>query len=244
MFGRVPRLPIDVMFKQVLRDPVVVDHGSYVKTLMSHLHEAASIAQKHTVKEQRKQAKGYNKRVKGSYLNIGNRVLLANKGERGKKKLADKWEGTVYTVKDRNSQTHIYKLEDDKGRTKVVHRNLILDISFLPVGSPENSQCSGTLSSIGSEIESRTEDNIDSLELDDSEDRTSAWVLSGSGGTECQESSLDGESQSSQDQLSQNAEEFRCGRRTDEDRESPDNFRDEQPPFTPSVQTYRHFPSP
>ncbi|KAJ8341924.1 hypothetical protein SKAU_G00342150 [Synaphobranchus kaupii] len=220
MFGRVPRLPIDVMFKQVLRDPVVVDHGSYVKTLMSHLHEAASIAQKHTVKEQRKQAKGYNKRVKGSYLNIGNRVLLANKGERGKKKLADKWEGTVYTVKDRNSQTHIYKLEDDRGRTKVVHRNLILDISFLPVGSPKNSQCSGTLSSIGSEIESRTEDNIDSLELDDSEDRTSAWVLSGSGGTECQESSLDGESQSSQDQLSQNAEEFRCGRRTDEDRES------------------------
>ncbi|KAI5620950.1 hypothetical protein C0J50_19553 [Silurus asotus] len=31
MFGRVPRLPVDVMFRQVLRDPVVVDHGTYLK---------------------------------------------------------------------------------------------------------------------------------------------------------------------------------------------------------------------
>ncbi|KAJ0001787.1 hypothetical protein NQD34_001583 [Periophthalmus magnuspinnatus] len=52
MFGRIPRLPVDVMFKQVLNDPVVVDHKSYVKTLMSHLHEAAWIAQKHSIKEQ------------------------------------------------------------------------------------------------------------------------------------------------------------------------------------------------
>ena len=133
MFGRVPRLPVDVMFKQVLHDPVVVDYGSYVKSLMSHLHETAGIAQRHAIKEQDKQARGYNRRVKGTYLNVGDQVLLANKGERGKKKLADKWEPTVYTVKDSKPQTHIYKLGDDKGNAKVVHRNLILDISFLPV---------------------------------------------------------------------------------------------------------------
>ena len=31
---------MDVMFKQVLHDPVVVDHKSYMKTLTSYLHEA------------------------------------------------------------------------------------------------------------------------------------------------------------------------------------------------------------
>ncbi len=45
MFGRVPRLPVDIMFSQVLHDPVVVDHSTYLKSLMSYLHEAAEIAQ-------------------------------------------------------------------------------------------------------------------------------------------------------------------------------------------------------
>lgn len=51
-------------------------------------------------------------------------MLLANKGERGKKKLADKWEPVVYTVVDKNPQTHIYKISDATGQCKVVHRNL------------------------------------------------------------------------------------------------------------------------
>ncbi|KAI3375460.1 hypothetical protein L3Q82_003790 [Scortum barcoo] len=132
MFGRNPRLPVDVMFRQVLHDPVVVDYETYAKTLISHLNEAARIAQQHAIKEQDKQAKNYNRKVKGTYLNIGDRVLIANKGERGRRKLADKWNAKVYTVKDRNLQTHTYKLEDSEGHTKIVHRNLVLDISFLP----------------------------------------------------------------------------------------------------------------
>lgn len=136
MFGRIPRLPVDIMFGQVLRDSVIVAHGSYVKTLMSYLHEAVSIAQKHAALEQGKQARGYNKRIKGTCLNVGDRVLITNKKERGKRKLAHKWDPNVYTVKDRNVQINIYKLIDDDGNLRVVHRNLILDISFLPVESP------------------------------------------------------------------------------------------------------------
>ncbi|KAL4009395.1 hypothetical protein ACER0C_003247 [Sarotherodon galilaeus] len=169
MFGRIPRLLVDVMFKQVLCDPVVVDHKSYVKTLMSHLHEAARIAQTHAIKEQDKQAKGYNRKVKGTHLNIGDRVLIANKGERGKKKLADKWDATVYTVRDRNLQTHTYKLEDDSGNIKVVHRNLVLNISFLPVVTAE-------LGDTGSEEGSCASDQLDSLDEETAEDRTSAWI--------------------------------------------------------------------
>lgn len=74
-----------------------------------------------------------NWRVKGTCLNVGARVLLANKGERGKKKLADEWDPTVYTVVDSNPRTHIYKLEDNNGKTEVVHRNLAQDISLLHV---------------------------------------------------------------------------------------------------------------
>ena len=134
MFGRVPRLPVDVMFKRVLHDPVVVDYKNYVRTLVSHLHEAAGIAQEHAVKEQDRQARGYNRKVKGTCIDVGARVLIANKGVLGKRKLADKWSPRVYTVRDRNLHTHTYRVENDEGVVRVVHRNLILDISFLPVG--------------------------------------------------------------------------------------------------------------
>ncbi|XP_077091870.1 protein NYNRIN-like [Siphateles boraxobius] len=178
MFGRIPKLPVDVMFGQVLHDPVIVDHGSYAKTLMSYLHEAARIAQKHTEKEQKKQAKGYNRKVKGTCLNIGDRVLLSNKSERGKKKLADKWDPTVYTVKDRNLQTNIYKLIDEEGKSKVVHRNLILDISFLPIEPPQDDKDIQS-DADNMESESCVSEFSDSLEEESSDDRTRAWVLEG-----------------------------------------------------------------
>lgn len=84
MFGRIPRLPVAVMFRQVLQDSVVVDYDAYAKTLISHLHKAVSIAQKHSTRKQGKQTKNYNKRIKGTHLSIGDRVLIANKGERDK----------------------------------------------------------------------------------------------------------------------------------------------------------------
>ena len=133
MFGRVPRLPVDIMFKPVLNDPGVADYGTYAKSLLSSLKGAMEIAQKHSSTEQKHQAQQYNKRVKGTYLSVGDRVLVANKGERGKRKLADKWEDGVYTVIGVNSSLHVYKIKDVTGRTRTVHRNLLLEVNFLPV---------------------------------------------------------------------------------------------------------------
>ncbi|KAI4885608.1 hypothetical protein NFI96_023817 [Prochilodus magdalenae] len=206
MFGRVPRLPVDVMFQHALRDSVVVGYDAYVETLMSYLQEASKIAQQHATKEQRKQAQGYNRRVKGIHLNVGDRVLVANKGERGKKKLADRWEATVYTIVDRNPQTHTYKLQGENGATKVVHRNLLLDVSYLPVGfdSEESEMASvGDSESLGnSDVSLQSSNMIDSLEEQSSEDRTSLWVMEGSTHSEGQRSCRESSAESSQDQRS------------------------------------------
>ena len=133
MFGRVPRLPVDVLFKQVLNDPAVADYDSYAKSLLSCLKTAMDIAQKHSTTEQQHQAQQYNKRVKGTYLSMGDRVLVANQGERGKRKLADRWEDGVYTVVDSNPTIHVYKIQDVAGHTRVVHRNRLLQVNFLPL---------------------------------------------------------------------------------------------------------------
>ncbi|KAJ8367452.1 hypothetical protein AAFF_G00317720 [Aldrovandia affinis] len=42
MFGRVPRLPADLLFKNVLRDDSVCDYNAYVKSLATDLQSAGS----------------------------------------------------------------------------------------------------------------------------------------------------------------------------------------------------------
>ena len=84
----------------------MTSYDEYVTCLAGALKEAIVIAQDHATKEQSRHAQLYNRKVKGSKIEIGDRVLLANRKERGKKKLADRWESTVYTVVDVNTKTH------------------------------------------------------------------------------------------------------------------------------------------
>lgn len=98
MFGRTPRLPIDMMFDSVLLDDRVVDYNQYVQSFRDDLAQAMKVSQCSGSKQQQRQANLYNKKQKGAPVNIGDRVLLANKGERGKKKTADRWESHIYIV--------------------------------------------------------------------------------------------------------------------------------------------------
>ncbi|KAJ8015866.1 hypothetical protein DPEC_G00000950 [Dallia pectoralis] len=92
------------------------------------------VAQDHVAKEQDRHAQLYNRKVKGSKIVLGDRVLVANRTDRGKRKLADRWDSIVYTVVGVNEETHTYRICDTlSGREKVVHRNLILLANFFPV---------------------------------------------------------------------------------------------------------------
>lgn len=81
MFGRVPRLPVDVLFHSVLHDSAVMSYDKYVTCLAGALKEAVVIAQDHAAKEQSRHAQLYDRKVKGSKIEIGDRVLLANRKE-------------------------------------------------------------------------------------------------------------------------------------------------------------------
>lgn len=102
---------------------------------MTDLHQASTMAQQHVDKE-RRQACGYNKQVKGTRLNVGDRVLLANKGEKGKKKLSGMLPYTLSQIGNQKPTSTEYP--------QIVHMNLLLDMSFLLVqsvagdGSKEN----------------------------------------------------------------------------------------------------------
>ncbi len=78
---------------------------------------------------------------------------------------------------------HIYKIRDVSGQYKVMHRNLLLDMSFLPVPSwdPLASQSLENSSDAGGDLSISGEmDGLRSLEKESSQARTSIWVLSDS----------------------------------------------------------------
>ncbi len=48
MFGRVPRLPVDLMFQSVLCDESICDYNDYVQSLVRDLQSAMVLAQKNS----------------------------------------------------------------------------------------------------------------------------------------------------------------------------------------------------
>lgn len=134
MNGRIPRLPVDVMFHSVSRDQDITDHDTYIRRLRADLKEALAAAQINTKASQQHQTELYNRRTKGRDIEEGDFVLLANKGEHGQKKLAGRWDSTPYLVVFKDPKCQTYRVRNTStGQEKVVYRNLMLQASFLPV---------------------------------------------------------------------------------------------------------------
>lgn len=170
MFGRVPRLPIDVLFQNVLLNEDVVDYKDFVSKLKKDLREAAHIARMHTLKEQERHGRLYNRKVKGCPLAVGDRVLVANRGEKGRRKVSDKWESSPYEVTAVYPDINVYRIREiNSDKVRLVHRNLLLSVNFLPVDEHQES-------------DQKDDDVNDEIDLQenkvDLDDRTANWVLS------------------------------------------------------------------
>ena len=78
----------------------------------------------------------YNVKVRGSDLKPGDRVLVKNFAERGgPSKLRSFWENKIYVIKNRkgpDSPVYEIKPENEPGRSRTLHRNLLLPCPYLP----------------------------------------------------------------------------------------------------------------
>ncbi|KAK3558685.1 hypothetical protein QTP86_023232 [Hemibagrus guttatus] len=140
MFGRQPRLPIDLAFGLPLKDEWEITHSQYVKKLKSHLEESFHIASESSKKMAERNKARYAGRVTASTLHKGDRVLVRSVRLRGKNKLADKWEGVVYVVIDQHGDLPVYKVcpETKTGPIRTLHRDLLLPCGAL---SSETIEC-------------------------------------------------------------------------------------------------------
>lgn len=132
MFGRNPRLPIDLAFG--LHKDQRLPATQYVKDLRERLARAYELAADASKQSQANQKEYYDLRCRGASIQKGDRVLVKIVAHEGTHKLADTWEDSPYIVLDQtNDSIPVYTVirEDGQGRPKKIHRNLLLPIGFL-----------------------------------------------------------------------------------------------------------------
>ena len=131
MFGRHPRLPIDVEFG--LPKSNSGDNSSksrYVQKLRRRLNYAFQKATKVANQQASKYKSSYDKSIKGPQLQEKDLVLVKIVAHKGRHKLQDKWEPEEYVVVEQPiACTPVYRVQPvTGGNIRTLHRNLLLPL--------------------------------------------------------------------------------------------------------------------
>lgn len=104
-----------------------------MKNLKTYLKESYQLASANAKKIADKNKRRFDMRVRESTLDTGDRVLVRNLRFRGKHKLADRWESTIYVVQKKAGDMPVYVVcpEGQEGPLRTLHRDLLLPCGFL-----------------------------------------------------------------------------------------------------------------
>ena len=146
LFGHSPHLPIDLIFN-TSPPSTPAKHREFVEEWKEAMQQAYKLASEKVSKSTTKSQSHYNRKASFTKLLPGDRVLVRNQETRGTGKLRAFWEDKVYIVTkqlDEDNPVYEVKPEEKKGKSKVLHRNLLLPCDHLPIpestASPNNSR--------------------------------------------------------------------------------------------------------
>uniref|UniRef100_A0AAV2MHF4 Uncharacterized protein n=1 Tax=Knipowitschia caucasica TaxID=637954 RepID=A0AAV2MHF4_KNICA len=111
-------------------------HSEYADKWRKRILEAYRIASKSDSKGQARAKNYYDRKAYGAELQLGSRVLVRNLSQRGGPgKLRSYWEEKVHVVVEKKSDTPVYVIKPERGpgKTRVIHRNLLLPCDYLPI---------------------------------------------------------------------------------------------------------------
>ncbi|KAL6461004.1 hypothetical protein MHYP_G00309700 [Metynnis hypsauchen] len=137
LYGRPPRLPIDLLFR-LTPESGTHDHQEYMRRWKSAMQEAYEVARENARKSAERGKRNHDKKVRGSVLQEGDRVLVRNMTPRGGTgKLRNHWEERIHkVVRQVTKDVPVYEVvpEQGKGReSRILHRNLLLPCDYLPL---------------------------------------------------------------------------------------------------------------
>ena len=133
MFGKQPRLPVDLALG--IGDNAKEDksYSAYAEDLKARLTYAYDLASREMQKRALANKTRYDLRSRDAALQVGDRVLVRNLSIRGKQKLGDRWEDTTYLVTRKIPDLPVYAVRPERdGKERVLHRNLLLPFNVIP----------------------------------------------------------------------------------------------------------------
>ena len=131
LFGREPRLPIDVEFGLKRgRQQSPPSRSPYVTQLRRRHRFAHKKAKQVADRQQARHKELYDRRCRGAALDIGDLILVKKTAWKGKHKIQDRWESDEYQVIEQPTPgIPVYKVKCiSGGRTRVLHCNLLLPL--------------------------------------------------------------------------------------------------------------------
>ena len=130
LFGREPRLPIDVLLPSQETSHEVTYTG-YIADLRKRMKKAHDLVEARTKRAGENRKRWYDVKVRGASLHPGDHVLVRKVGLKGKQKLADRWEEEVWVVTsqpDASIPVFTVRQLDGRGRSRTLHRNMLLPV--------------------------------------------------------------------------------------------------------------------
>ncbi|MGH0162226.1 UNVERIFIED_CONTAM: hypothetical protein FKN15_070890 [Acipenser sinensis] len=165
MFGRHPRLPIDVIFG-LSSGEEPVEYSEFVQNLhdcLSFAFDQANQMSRHAKEQQKEQ---YDRKARDCQFQPGDRVLVKNCHVEGRQKLADRWESPPYVVVKKQPGIPVYVVRSEDGeKERVVHRNLLTQSMFFPM-EREQTQNDGVSPSEGEVSESDVSDSESDVDVE------------------------------------------------------------------------------
>ena len=140
LFGRTPRLPIDLAFDLHPHDDKNDGYEDFVQRWQRQMQEAYKLAGQRSGQSQAKGKKQYDRKANCNALRPGDRVLVRNAAHPGgPAKLKSYWEQQIHVViKQLAGDVPVYEVQPERGtgRTRVLHRNMLCPCDFLPSDDP------------------------------------------------------------------------------------------------------------
>ena len=148
MFGWHPRLSVDAFLgTSPSQDEAATGPQSYGKKLKTRMQFAYDVAAKHASKVADKNKSIYDRRIRETALEVGDRVLVRKVGLQGKQKLADRWEEEPYIVLSQpDPSSPVFKVREEgnaSSKIRTLHRNMLLPFNAIPVEQKEPDPDSG-----------------------------------------------------------------------------------------------------
>ena len=137
MFGTNPCLPIDMLSGTNTANLRGHKGNSttYIKNLKWRIEWVYKAANEVLKKEKERNKQQYDHKVWCAKWEVGDKVLLKHTAFKGKHKIQDQWENTIYEVVEQPlGKLPVFKIQSTEGDdTKVVHRNLLLPLFSDPL---------------------------------------------------------------------------------------------------------------